>query len=96
MIAAGPHLVLFYDYVEDVVARRAPHRAAHLELLQGEIDAGRVVMGGALGDPVSGAAIVFTGDDAGAVERFVSRDPYVREGLVTGHRVVPWNVAVSA
>ena len=28
------HCLLFYDYVDDVVAKRAPHREAHLALAQ--------------------------------------------------------------
>ena len=29
-LSTGPHLILFYDYVPDIVERRAPHREAHL------------------------------------------------------------------
>jgi uncharacterized protein YciI len=80
--------LLYYDYVEDIVERRAPHRPAHLELVGTWVEDGRVVAGGATGDPPSGALIVFRG--SGDPEEFVERDPYVREGLVTGWRVEPW------
>lgn len=95
-MATGRHLVLFYDYVPDVVERRAPHREAHLALLRDLVAEGLVTQAGALGDPPTGAAIVFATDDPAAVERFAAADPYVAAGLVTGRRIVPWTVAVSA
>lgn len=91
---AGPaeHHILFYEYVEDMVDRRAPYRETHLARIRAERDAGRVVMAGALGDPPHGAAIVFRGVDRNAVEAFAAADPYVKAGLVTSRRVEPWNV----
>ncbi|HEV2062899.1 MAG TPA: YciI family protein [Solirubrobacteraceae bacterium] len=85
--------LLHYDYVEDIVERRAPHRAAHLELIGTWVSDGRVVAGGATGDPPSGALIVFR--ESGDPEEFVAVDPYVREGLVTSWRVEPWTVVTG-
>ncbi len=85
---------LFYDYVEDVVEKRAPHRESHLGLVgQWKAD-GKVVSGGALGQPPTGALIVFAVDDPAEVEAFVAVDPYVVNGIVTRHRIVPWTVVV--
>jgi uncharacterized protein len=86
--------VLVYDYVEDVVERRAPHREAHLALARRWKDEGRIVMGGAVGDPPHGALLVFRVGGPEEVEDFVAADPYVAAGLVTGRRVEPWAVAV--
>jgi uncharacterized protein len=87
------HQILFYDYVDEMLERRAPHREAHLERIRSEKDAGRVVMAGALGDPPHGAAIVFAdGVDPSEVEAFAVEDPYVTAGLVTARRVERWNV----
>jgi uncharacterized protein YciI len=86
------HHVLFYDYVPDVVERRAPLRADHLALFREWREAGRIVMGGALGDPPHGAAIVFRVDDPALVDEFTAADPYVRGGIVTSWRVEPWAV----
>jgi len=86
--------VLFYDYVENVVERRAPYRADHIALVgQWKAD-GKVTAGGALGQPPTGALIVFAVDDPAEVEAFVAVDPYVLNGIVTAHRVVPWTVVV--
>lgn len=88
------HHCLFYDYVEDVVEKRAPYRDDHLALAREWKDAGRIVMAGALGSPPHGALFVFLVEDPAQVEEFVSADPYVAGGIVTGHRVVPWNVVI--
>jgi uncharacterized protein YciI len=95
-MANGPHLILFYDYVPDILDRRGPHREEHLARSGEQVDAGGIVMAGALGDPPTGAAIVFAGAAVGAVEAFADADPYVVNGLVTGRRVVPWTVVASA
>jgi uncharacterized protein YciI len=88
------HHALFYDYVEDVVARRAPFRADHLAWARSWKAEGRIVMAGALGDPPHGALFVFLVDDPAQIEEFVAGDPYIAGAIVTGHRVVPWNVVI--
>ena len=85
--------ILFYDYVEDVVEKRAPFRDEHLALARQWRDEGRLKLGGAIGDPPHGGVLVFTAD--ADPEAFARADPYVREGIVTGYRVEPWNVVVS-
>ena len=89
----GLHHLLIYDYVENIVERRAPHREAHLGYAQDWKD-GRLVAGGATGDPPTGAVLVFKVDDPAEVERFADEDPYVQAGLVTAWRVEPWNVVI--
>jgi uncharacterized protein len=84
--------VLVYDYVEDVLERRAPHREAHLALIGQWHADGRIVIAGATGDPVSGALIVFR-DDAD-IDAYLAADPYLPGGVVASHRVVPWTVVV--
>ena len=66
------HFLLFYDYVEDIIDRRGPHREAHLAHAR---DNEAIVMAGAVGDPPHGAVFVFT-SDAGIAE-FVDADPYL-------------------
>lgn len=88
------HHCLFYDYVEDVVEKRAPLRDDHLALAREWKQDGRIVMAGALGKPPSGALFVFLVDDPAQVDEFVAADPYVAGGLVSEHRVVPWTVVI--
>ncbi len=84
------HLVLTYDYVEDIIERRAPLRAAHLGLIEQAKAAGRLVMAGAVGDPPHSGMLVFR--DGGEPEAFAREDPYVTSGIVTAWRVEPWMV----
>jgi uncharacterized protein len=86
------HHLLIYDYVENMLERRAPHREAHLARIRAEREAGRITLAGALGDPPTGAAIVWRGVDADWIEAWVPGDPYVEAGLVTAWRVEPWKL----
>lgn len=90
----GNHILLMYEYVEDILERRAPYRDAHLANLQRLKDEGRVVMAGALGDPVTGAAIVFAPCSPEEVGEYVLRDPYYEAGLITEWTAIPWNVVI--
>ena len=83
------HRILFYEYVKDVLERRAPYRKAHLERIRGDHS---IVMAGALGEPVHGAVIVFKDVAPDHIEAFVGEDPYVQGGLVSDWRIEPWNV----
>jgi uncharacterized protein len=86
------HHILFYDYVADVLERRAPYREAHLARIRAEREAGRITMAGALGDPPHGGAFVFVGVRPEEIEAFAAEDPYVTAGLVVSHRIERWNV----
>jgi uncharacterized protein YciI len=87
-----PYQALLYDYVENALEARKPHREAHLEKIKEAVDAGQIHMAGALGDPPHGGLLVFTGDDPAVAERFAAGDPYVVNGVVTDWRVEPWTV----
>ncbi len=89
------HVLLLYEYVDDLLARRAPYREEHLAALRAEHAAGRVVLAGAFGEPPVGAALVFTGVDVEHVDAFARADPYVRAGLVRAWRMEPYNVVVG-
>ena len=55
---------------------------------------GELIQGGALGDPVDRAMLVFSSREA--AEAFARQDPYVTNGLVTTWDVQPWAVVVGA
>jgi len=88
------HFLLLYDLAPDYLARRGEHRDAHLALAWQAVEAGGLLLGGAVGDPVESALLLFT--DAGAARAFAAADPYVAAGLVTHWRVVPWTTVVGA
>jgi uncharacterized protein len=88
--------LLFYDYVPAMLTRRQPVRAAHLEHAGAYRDRGLLKIAGAYGETPEGAIFVFEAPEAAAIEQFVNGDPYVANGLVTGWRVKPWNLAIGA
>ena len=83
---------LFYDYVENALEARKPHREGHLALIERYAGDGRIAMAGALGDPPRGGLLIFSGDDPSVAEQFTGEDPYVANGVVTDWRVEPWTV----
>jgi uncharacterized protein YciI len=89
------HFLLFYDLVDDFVAKRAPYRAAHLALAKEAHIRGELVLAGALADPPAGSVFVFRGPTAEAAERFAAKDPYVQHGVAKGWRVRPWTTVVG-
>ena len=89
------YFLLLYDYVENIVERRAAFREEHLRLAREAQGRDQLLLGGAYSDTVDGAVLAFRADAAAAVEEFVRQDPYVRNGLVTRWRIRPWNVVVG-
>ncbi len=89
------HYLLFYDVVDDYVARRVPFRAAHLERVRQAYARGDLVLAGALADPVDGAVLVFREKSAQPAETFAKADPYVLNGLVTQWRVRAWATVIG-
>lgn len=89
-------LLLTYEYVADVLERRGPLREEHLANIRREVDAGRLLTAGAVGDPPTGALFVWVQDAHDEIAAFIAADPYVREGLVTGHEIRPWTVVAGA
>ncbi len=89
------HYLLFYNVSSDYLERRAEFRKEHLQLAWQAHDRGELILGGALADPVDCAILLFQADSAEVVEKFVTADPYVKNGLVTSWRVRPWSTAVG-
>src|SRR3954469_23380832 len=86
--------ILFYEYVEDIVERRAPHREGHLGLINRWHDEGRIAMAGGVAGPPHARSIVLRegGLDQGpaAAQGFGAETPYQPAGLVTSWRVEPF------
>jgi uncharacterized protein YciI len=89
------HYLLFYDVVEDYIARRAAFRDAHLSRAWAAAERGELVLAGALADPVDGAVLLFRGSSPSVAESFARADPYVTAGLVTRWRVREWTTVAG-
>jgi uncharacterized protein YciI len=89
------YYALFYDVVDDYVARRAQFREEHMKLALAAHRRGELILGGALGDPVEQALIIFRSSTPEAAENFARNDPYVMNGLVSRWQVRPWTVVIG-
>ncbi len=89
------HYLLFYEVGEDYVARRAQYREAHLHRAWQASERGELLLGGALGNPVDGAVLLFEGDSPAVAERFARDDPYVTSGTVKRWHVREWTTVVG-
>ncbi|OWK32174.1 YciI-like protein [Sphingomonas mucosissima] len=93
-MTAAAHYLLRYDLAPDYLARRDELRAAHLALAWEAAGTGALMLGGAVGDPIDSALLLFR--DYASAEAFAQADPYVAEGLVTSWRISPWHTVVGA
>jgi uncharacterized protein YciI len=89
------YYALFYDVVDDFVARRTVYRSEHLRLVEEAHRRGELVLAGALAEPVDRALLIFRVADKRVVEDFARNDPYVTSGLVTRWEIRPWSVVVG-
>jgi len=88
------HYLLRYTLAPDYLARRPAFRDRHLALAWAAADRGTLILGGAVGDPVESALLLFS--DGDAARAFAQADPYVAEGLVTRWEVLPWITVAGA
>jgi uncharacterized protein len=89
------YFALFYEAVDDFIARRAPFREEHLRLAREAQARGELLLAGALAEFPAAALLVFQSSGPEAAESFAYNDPYVKNGLITRWKVRPWNVVVG-
>ena len=94
--APKKYSLLFYTYVPDILERRDPFRAAHIQGAKDAVARGEMAMAGALAEPVDGAVFVFSPDcPVEKIEEFAKKDPYVINGLVPEWKIRPWMVVAE-
>jgi hypothetical protein len=89
------HFLLRYQTSPDYLQRRGQFRDLHLAHAWRAVERGELLLGGAVGDPVEHALLLFQGDSPRAAEAFAQADPYVLNGLVLEWRVLPWATVVG-
>ena len=89
------HYLLIYDLADDYLARRGEFRGVHLNLAWDAHQRGELVLGGALGEPVDSAILMFKGASPKVAEDFARVDPYVTNGLIKSWKVRPWMTVVG-
>ncbi|GIL44675.1 hypothetical protein Vafri_2160 [Volvox africanus] len=89
------YFLLEYKYVPDILEKRTPFRAAHIDGAKKQAEAGKLVLAGAFGETPDGALFVFKETTREEIEQFVQADPYVQNGLVPSWQVKPYAVVVG-
>lgn len=84
---------------EEAIARRARVRPTHLEAIAPFVEAGNVLVGGAMlsgaGEMV-GSMLLLDFPDRAALDAWLERDPYVTGGVWKEIQVEPFRTAVGA
>eukprot|EP00039_Didymoeca_costata_P020565 m.341687 g.341687 ORF g.341687 m.341687 type:complete len:137 (+) comp20355_c0_seq1:130-540(+) len=88
-VSVTKFLCLRYSYVDNMLEKRTPYRADHINAVSKLDAAGKVAISGAFNEPCDGALFLFhegtiTQDE---IKEFAKTDPYVVNGLVTSWQV---------
>lgn len=89
------HYLLIYEVSDDYLEKRGLYRNEHLKLAWEAHEKGELILGGALSEPADKAILMFKADTAEVVQKFVDKDPYVKNGLVKTWSIRPWNTVVG-
>ncbi len=82
--------VVFYEHATDKTMEQFMEVFPKHQVVEEEfIESGRVIGTGAFAIPGEGAMAIFV--DKQAAEEFVSRDPFVSEGLIAKVTIKEWN-----
>lgn len=94
-LAPTKTFLLEYMYVQNMIEKRTPHRAAHLEYASKFVESKLLIAGGAIVPEVDRGILVFQANDSVVVHDFVKSDPYVLNGLVESFTVKEWAVVIG-
>jgi uncharacterized protein YciI len=83
-------------YVPDMLERRQPHRAAHLQNLQAAHEHCFLLLAAAFADPVDGAVLVVEADQSSEVYAWLANDPYTTAGLIRSVSVREVSIGVPS
>lgn len=89
------YYILRYLLVDDYLERRPKYREDHLTLATELHKKGELIFGGALSDPADEALLIFKVAEKSIIEDFVSKDPYIKNGLVLKWEIRKWNVVIG-
>ncbi|AOJ70769.1 MULTISPECIES: YciI family protein [Burkholderia] len=85
--------VMFYQTAPDGLAKAVELGPAHVARLREFHARGVLLMAGPFADPAQGALGIFTSRDA--AEEFVSGDPFVTGGVVSGWTLQEWKEVLA-
>ena len=86
--------VLQYEFVENVLEKRAPFREGHLAIFRKQVQDGNLVIGGVVDHPPKSSVAIFRHLTPEDIEQMVQQDPYGMNGIVTKYTIKPY-IAVA-
>src|SRR6516165_10031340 len=89
------HYLLFYEVGDDYISKRAQFRELHLKKAWEASERNKLVLAGALANPIDGAVLLFRGDSPEVAEKFAKTDPYVVNGAVKRWYVREWTTVAG-
>lgn len=93
-------LIIAYDGKDaEAPARRAAARPSHIDGAKALLDAGNILIGGAIlddEDNMIGSSMIVEFEDRNALDQWLNNDPYVTEGVWKDITVSPFRTAVKA
>lgn len=84
-----PKYVMWGHYCDDVLAKRAPYRQAHLDGLAKQKEAGILITIGPTRD-ITQVFAIYEAEDEATVRQVVEADPYWQHGIWTEYDVKEW------
>jgi uncharacterized protein YciI len=88
------YYLLIYEVPENYAQARSAYRSEHLELAR-RFESSGLLLGGAAGDPIEQAVLLFRSPGPEAAREFAALDPYVRHGIGRAWKVLQWNVVAG-
>ncbi len=89
-----PKYVMWGTYCQDVQAKRAPYRQAHLDGLAAQKAAGTLITIGPTQD-LTKVFGLYEAADEGTVRQLVESDPYWQNEIWTAYEVYEWIQAIK-
>ena len=88
--------ILTYEYVEDYLEKRKPHRKDHFDHVSPYIKSGNLLLGGATANPADKGIIIYKGLTKDQIQDIVKNDPYYKAGIIKHFSIREWTVVVGA
>ena len=89
------YYILKYYLADDYLERRSSYREEQIQLADELHQKGELIFGGALTDPTDEALLVFYVNDKSVIEDFISKDPYIKNGLIMKWEIREWTVVIG-
>lgn len=78
------YYMLYYKLVPDILVKRTPYKDEHMNILNELSSKGLVFVGGEMVEGFP-AVFMFEGENDDTLKEWLTRDPYLNNGLVTEH-----------